>query len=983
MDNLIKIRGARQHNLKNIDLDIPKNKLVVFTGVSGSGKSSLAFDTIYAEGQRRYVESLSAYARQFLGVMEKPDVDLIEGLSPAISIDQKTTSRNPRSTVGTITEVYDYLRLLFARVGHPHCPICGREIASQSLDQITEAAINFLTSQAKKNRVARFLVLSPVVTDKKGEFVSLFENLKAKGFRQVRVDGYIKGIDEDFVLIKTNKHSVDAVVDRVSVSLNNLKDKIFLQNLKSRLSDSIEQALKLSDGLVIFSEVEDAGLEMPETPKKLSDHLFSERFACPVDNIQIDEIEPRTFSFNSPHGACPTCTGLGRILTVDPGHVFAPEISITEGAIMPFATMFEHDTWFSRLVLTVCEENDIDPRIPVKELTQKQLSVLLDGTGEREYQVEGTNRFGRNTYIYEAFPGIIKELERRHSETESDYIREEIEKYMREKICPECKGTRLRKEALGVTIDGLSIAEVTNFSIEDANSWVKKLSEGKVLSEREVQIGTLILKEIQTRLGFLVSVGLNYLTLDRRSGSLSGGEAQRIRLASQIGSGLTGVLYVLDEPTIGLHQRDNQRLIDTLKHLRDLGNTVIVVEHDEQTIKEADYLVDFGPGAGKLGGEVISRGTVTEVTRDPKSLTGKYLSGKRKVEIARIPAADYLTFREAIFPEKVGDGHLTLHGAKQFNLKNLTIKFPLGKLVVITGVSGSGKSSLLVDTLYPALQQKLNPRFRGDVGAHSFLEGTDSIDKAILIDQSPIGRTPRSNPATYTKVFDPIRDVYAQTRDARAAGYKKGRFSFNVKGGRCEACEGQGQTRIEMQFMSDIWVTCEVCKGSRYNSQTLDITYKGKNIAQVLNLTVSEAKEFFHNHAKIVAKLETLEAVGLGYMEIGQPATTLSGGEAQRVKLATELSRRDTGRTVYILDEPTTGLHFADMEKLLAVLKILVSRGNSVFVIEHNLDVIKNADWVIDLGPEGGEAGGQIVAEGPVETIKKVKNSFTGQFLRN
>lgn len=986
---IIKIRGARQHNLKNVDLDIPKNKLVVFTGVSGSGKSSLAFDTIYAEGQRRYVESLSTYARQFLGVMEKPDVDLIEGLSPAISIDQKTTSRNPRSTVGTVTEIYDYLRLLFAKAGHPHCPICGREIKSQSIDEIRDLVMQLIEKSVKEQKQGRFLIMSPVVQDRKGEFNALFENLKSKGYRQVRVDGMVKDISDDFVLIKTNKHSIDALVDRISVGVSDMKDDTFVSNLKSRLGDSIEQALGLSEGLMIIGHVRDKTLEFPPAPREISDYLFSEKFACPIDNIQIPEIEPRTFSFNSPHGACPTCNGIGKKLKVDPALVLSPRISINEGGILPFATMFEHDTWYSRLLLQVCYENNINPKTPLGKLSQDQIQILLYGTGEREYRVEGTNRQGRETRIYETFRGVVKELERRHSETESDWVRTEIEKYMREHICEECHGTRLKKEALGVTVDNLSIAEVTSFNISEAASWVRHLIEQNgPLTERERNIVFMVVKEIGNRLNFLISVGIEYLTLDRQAGTLSGGEAQRIRLASQIGSGLTGVLYVLDEPTIGLHPRDSEKLIETLKRLRDLGNTVVVVEHDEETIRASDYVVDFGPAAGKNGGTVIAQGSPEEISEDANSITGKYLSGKRKIEIISDEIYDdQLTrYLNDVYQEKNGNykngiSALTFYNCNQFNLKNVTTSFPLRKLVCLTGVSGSGKSTLLVETVYPALKAQLLPRFRGEVGAFSHMEGYDEVDKVILIDQSPIGRTPRSNPSTYTKMFDVIRDVFAQTKEAKALGFKKGRFSFNVKGGRCEACEGQGQTKIEMQFMSDIWVTCEVCHGARYNAQTLEVIYKGKNIAEVLSMTVAEGIEFFHAHPKIVSKLETLQAVGLDYMELGQPATQLSGGEAQRVKLSTELSRKATGKTVYILDEPTTGLHFADVERLIKVLKLLVKKGNSVFVIEHNLDVIRNADWVIDMGPEGGDKGGKIVAEGTVEDIKASKESYTAKFL--
>ena len=804
MENLIKVRGARQHNLKNIDLDIPKNKLVCFTGVSGSGKSSLAFDTIYAEGQRRYVESLSTYARQFLGLMEKPDVDSISGRSPAISIDQKTTSKNPRSTVGTITEVYDYLRLLFARVGHPHCPICGGEISGQSLDEIVNAVDSLIESSAKKKKVSRFLILSPIVTDKKGEFSSLFDNLKIKGFRYVRVDGYIKSLAEDFLLIKTNKHTIDVLVDRVSLGLNDLKSEIFKNNLKSRLSESIEKALKLSEGLVIFSEVLDNDLEMPEYPKKFQDHLFSERFACPIDNIQLPEIEPRSFSFNSPHGACSTCGGIGKILKIDKEFLFSDEISITEGGILPFANIFEHDTWYSRLLLTVCREFGIDPKLPLKDLTSEQKQILLNGTGDREYKVEGTNRFGKSTYIYEVFSGIVSELESRHASTDSDWVRGEIEKYMREMICPGCSGLRLKKESLAITIEDLSISEVTSFSIKEGVDWINHLSEtNSPLSLREKEIGDLIVKEIFSRLQFLLSVGLEYLTLDRSAGTLSGGEAQRIRLASQIGSGLTGVLYVLDEPTIGLHQKDNERLIVTLKTLRDLGNTVIVVEHDAQTIQESDFVVDFGPGAGKLGGSVVAAGTPVEIINNPDSITGRYLNGKREIIVKnedfgqneleskqgkkinteneaprtdaqgifslllrreRNPSEAEISSHSSTglrprFSAKGDKNSLILHGCSQYNLKNINVNFPLKKFVVLTGVSGSGKSTLLVETLYPALSTKFNRRFKGFSGSYTKMEGSENVDKVILIDQSPIGRTPRSNPATYTKVFDPIRDT--------------------------------------------------------------------------------------------------------------------------------------------------------------------------------------------------------------------------------
>ncbi len=969
MQDYIKIRGARQHNLKNVDLDIPKNKLVVFTGVSGSGKSSLAFDTIYAEGQRRYVESLSTYARQFLGIMEKPDCDHIEGLSPAISIDQKTTSRNPRSTVGTVTEIYDYLRLLYARIGHPHCPTCGREISHQTLDQIVGKSLEIVFEEVKTNHKGWFLILSPVVADRKGEFSSLFDNLKAKGYKQIRLDGIIKDLSEDFVLIKTNRHTIEVVIDKISLTKTNIKDSIFLDNLKVRLSESFQQALNLSEGNAIFAAVKDTGFSIPEYPKKFINHTFSEKFACPVDNIQIAEIEPRNFSFNSPHGACPKCSGLGKILRVEKELLFAEELSITEGGILPFASMFEHETWYSRTFLTVCKDNAINPKIPIKNLSKNEIDLLLYGTGNHLYTVEGENRWGRYTRIQEPFIGIIADLDRRYKESTSDYVKGEIEKFMREIVCEQCGGKRLKKESLAVTIDGLSISDVTNLSILKITKWSVSLIKEKKLNLKEKEIANLILNEIISRLNFLSSVGLEYITLAREAGSLSGGEAQRIRLASQIGSGLTGVLYVLDEPTIGLHQKDNQKLINTLKKLRDLGNTVIVVEHDREMIKQADYVFDFGPGAGDNGGKIVFEGNPSEISKNRKSITGQFLSNKRKIIIPK-------TFKNAEITQKI-----KLYGCCQYNLKKIDVEFPLANLVVVTGVSGSGKSTLLVETLYPALFSYLNPDYRGSVGKFERLEGKEEIDKVILIDQSPIGRTPRSNPATYTGVFDPIRDVYANLRESKAQGFKKSRFSFNLKGGRCEACEGQGQTKIEMQFMSDIWITCDICHGKRYNSQTLDILFRNKNIADILKMTVNDAYDFFDGYPMILSKLATLKEVGLGYIKLGQPATTLSGGEAQRVKLASELSKKATGKTVYILDEPTTGLHFADIEKLLKVLRLLVDRGNSVFLIEHNTDVIKNADYVIDLGPDGGEGGGQIVAKGSVKDLIKSKNSYTAKYL--
>ena len=972
MNEKIIIRGAREHNLKNINLEIPKNKLVVFTGISGSGKSSLAFDTIYAEGQRRYVESLSAYARQFLGVMDKPDVDLIEGLSPAISIDQKGVSHNPRSTVGTVTEIYDYLRLLFARIGHPHCPSCGREISQQSSQQIIDQVLQLIKQALQLIKVAKFMILSPIVRSRKGEFNQLFQNLQAKGFTRARIDGQVFGLSEDLVLIKTNKHTIEVVIDRISLEKSQIKDKVSFSNLKTRLTDGIEQALKLSDGLVILSQVKDASFEFPEKPKKMEDYLFSQKFSCPNCNISIPEIEPRTFSFNSPYGACPTCSGIGALLKVDPELLINPRLSISEGGILPSARMFSHDTWFSRIIKTVCQKYGIRLDLPLSSLSSDQKKILLYGTEDEVHRVEGENRYGKMTSIYEVYPGIIPELERKYSETESDFVRQEIEKYMRQEICPTCQGARLKKESQGVTIDGKSIVDVSKLSIENTLVWFKLLDSQGKLSLRESEIGRPILKEINERLLFLNSVGLEYLTLDRPSATLAGGEGQRIRLASQIGSGLSGVLYVLDEPSIGLHQRDNKKLISTLKRLRDLGNTVIVVEHDREMMENADYILDFGPGAGDHGGEIVAQGTVGEIKNNKNSLTGKYLAGEKQINIT--------SFTVSQPPNDTGSS-IEIRGCQQFNLKNINVFFPLGKLICITGVSGSGKSTLLNETLYHVLMQKLNPYHRQKPGKFSSLEGGEFIDKVILIDQSPIGRTPRSNPATYTGVFTYIRDLFSQLPEAKIRGYKPGRFSFNVKGGRCEACQGGGQIKIEMQFLPDIFVNCEVCQGKRYNSETLEVTFKGKNIAQVLEMAVEESLEFFKNIPGLVEKLQTLYDVGLSYIHLGQPAPTLSGGEAQRVKIAAELGKRATGRTFYILDEPTTGLHFADLEKLLNVLRKLVSLGNTVVIIEHNLDVIKNADWIIDLGPEGGDRGGYVVASGTPKDVSKIKNSYTGQFL--
>ena len=937
--DFIKVRGAREHNLKNIDVDIPKNQLVVFTGLSGSGKSSMAFDTIYAEGQRRYVESLSSYARQFLGVMDKPDVDQIEGLSPAISIDQKSASHNPRSTVGTVTEIYDYLRLLFARIGHPHCPKCGREIAWLSVQQIVDQIQNLAALNLTSSKTVRFLLLSPVIRDRKGEFTDLFSSLRQKGYSQARVDGKIIDLSEDILILKNNKHSIEVVIDRL------ILDKKTLDENRSRMFESVENALKLSEGLVILAAVLDKSFDLPHKPKDMEDHLFSERFACPVDNISLPEIEPRIFSFNSPHGACPTCTGLGTLLKIDEKLILNPNLTISEGGILPYANTFTYDSWFSHKI-----QQFVPIKVPINQLTGHQLKTLLYGS--------------------EQFEGIITNLERRYKQTQSDFIRNEIEKYMRKEICPACRGARLKPESLSVTISGKSITEVTRMAVNSSLSYLSNLGD---LNSREKAVSTPILKEIRERLGFLESVGLDYLTLDRTANTLAGGEAQRIRLASQIGSGLSGVLYVLDEPSIGLHQRDNQRLIDTLKRLRDLGNSVIVVEHDRDMMLQSDWIVDFGPGAGDHGGRIVSQGTPKHILSDPKSLTGQYLSGKKKIETISGPLA-------------LSTSHLVLNGASEHNLKNLNVDFPLGKFITIVGVSGSGKSTLLIDILYHALAQKLNSDHRVKPGKFTSLSTSDLelstvIDRVIMVDQSPIGRTPRSNPATYTGLFTPIRDIFAMTSEARVRGYLPGRFSFNVKGGRCEACQGDGQIKIEMQFLPDVYVACEVCSGSRYNSETLEVHFKDKNISDVLNMTVEQALNFFSAIPAVTDKLQTLKDVGLDYIKLGQPAPTLSGGEAQRVKLATELSKRATGKTFYILDEPTTGLHFADLEKLLIVLRRLTSTGNTVVVIEHNLDVVKNSDLVIELGPGGGDSGGRLLASCPPSALKKIKSSPTGQFL--
>jgi len=964
----IKVRGAKEHNLKNINLDIPKNKLVVLTGLSGSGKSSFAFDTLYAEGQRRYVESLSSYARQFLGVMKKPDVESIEGLSPAISIDQKTVSHNPRSTVGTITEIYDYLRLLFARVGHPHCPNCGVEIAQQSVDQIFHQLLEMAKLKISDPVFAktglRLFILSPLVRGRKGEYSNLLANLRSKGFQRVRIDNHILELDEDINLLKQNKHTIEAVVDRLVLSKDEIENP---DNIRSRIVESLESALKLSDGLVMVSVVLDESFEFPVKPKNFEDHLFSERFACPNCNLTLPEIEPRLFSFNTPHGACPVCNGIGSLLKIDEDLVLNRNLSISEGGILPFNRMLENSGWFFNLISAVAQFHNFSIRVPIKDMKREDLEKILKGTGKQNYKVAGVGTNGRGYLVEHAYEGVIPNLERRFRETKSDFMRGEIQRYMRKERCLECEGKRLKPEALAVVVDHKNIHDISDMAIKNCYAWMNSL-KSPVLSAKEIQISDPILKELSARLGFLLSVGLDYLSLSRSAETLAGGESQRIRLASQIGSGLSGVLYVLDEPSIGLHQRDNLKLISTLKHLRDLGNTVVVVEHDMEMMQSSDWMVDFGPLAGGAGGEVVAIGTPQELAQNPKSLTGKYLSGKKKI---------YVT--PSYVSEK--DEWLILKGANSHNLKNITVKFPLGRLVCVTGVSGSGKSTLVDDTLYHALAKQFNPMHKEQLGAYQSIEGCEQIKRVSMIDQSPIGRTPRSNPATYTKMFDFIREIFAMTAESKIRGYKTGRFSFNVKGGRCEACQGEGQIKIEMQFLPDIYVDCEVCKGLRYNWETLQVEYKGKNIAQVLDMTVEEALKFFKSHSQIMSKLQTLYDVGLGYIKLGQPAPTLSGGEAQRIKLSAELSKSTNTNVVYLLDEPTTGLHFADLEKLLLVLKKLVEKGNTVIVIEHNLDIIKNADWIIDMGPEGGDGGGEILAVGTPKDIAANAQSWTGRYL--
>jgi excinuclease ABC subunit A len=932
--NSIVVRGAREHNLKNISVEIPRDQLVVITGVSGSGKSSLAFDTLYAEGQRRYVESLSSYARQFLGLMEKPDVDLIEGLSPAVAIQQKAGSRNPRSTVGTTTEIYDYLRLLFARAGLPHCVKCGRPISRQTVQQIVDRVLAF-------PRDSKLHVLAPLISSRKGEYKKILDQIRKDGFVRVRVDGKMMELDDEIALEKNKKHDIEVVIDRL----------VLKPEIKKRLADSLETALKYGDGVVKILQGGNG--------RKEEEHLFSQHYACVYCGLSVEEPAPRNFSFNNPHGACPACTGMGYKMEADESLVVDPEKSIQDGSIDPYSS--PKAIYYQNLLEGVCQHFGASLDIPFKKIPKKIQDAILYGTEEEiEFKVRKGNYQQK---FWGPFEGVIPNLERRYHETDSEYIREEIEKYLISKPCRECKGTRLKPESLAVTITGKNIIDITKFSVKRCLEFFENLR----LDEKQMAIASQILKEIKNRLLFLKNVGLDYLALNRMTASLSGGEAQRIHLATQIGSALVGVLYILDEPSIGLHQRDNDRLLNTLKHLRDIGNTVIVVEHDEDTIEAADYILDIGIGAGVQGGEVVAEGTLDKIISTPRSLTGKYLSGKLSIPINLKSERDF-------------DKVLTLKGAVKNNLKNLSVSFPLGSFLAVTGVSGSGKSTLVMETLYPALMHKLyDLRLKPD--GYETIEGVEHIDKVIEIDQSPIGRTPRSNTATYTGLFTHVRDLFARLSESKARGYKEGRFSFNVKGGRCEACEGDGVIKIEMHFLPDVYVPCEICKGKRYNRETLEIQFKGKNIAEILELSVEEAYTFFMAIPKVKKILETLRDVGLGYIKLGQPATTLSGGEAQRVKLSTELGKRSTGRTMYILDEPTTGLHFADVHHLIIVLKRLVEAGNTVMVIEHNLDVIKTADYIVDLGPEGGEDGGEIVAMGNVQEVMENRNSHTGRFL--
>jgi excinuclease ABC subunit A len=953
----ILVVGAREHNLKNISVEIPRDKLVVISGISGSGKSSLAFDTIFAEGQRRYVESLSAYARQFLGQLDKPDVDYIEGLSPAISIDQRGVSHNPRSTVGTVTEVYDYLRLLFARIGIPHCPICGREVKQQSAQEIVDAVEAMPYG-------SRLMVLAPIIKGRKGTHQAVFEEVRRSGFARVRVDGQVRALDEEIELDRYKNHSIEAVVDRVILPDADETSDEELIAFRTRLTDSVETALRWGEGTLIIAD-----LGQDETV----DIAYSEHLACPVHGTTLTEIEPRTFSFNTPHGACSECQGLGSKLEIDPDRIIPDRAqSVADGAIVAMNwsnQAQERNGYYWRMLEAAAEHYNVDIESPIEDLDTEQLNYLLYGSGDQEIKVHYTNRDGRSSTYTTQYEGVIGNLERRYQETQSDYVRGRIQEYMSERQCPACKGQRLRQEALAVTINEINIVEITHWPVSRSLDWVLDLQEESgQLSDRDRKIADRVLKEVADRLTFLADVGLDYLTLNRSAGTLSGGEAQRIRLATQIGSRLMGVLYVLDEPSIGLHPRDNDRLIKTLEGMRDLGNTVLVVEHDESTIRAADWLIDLGPGAGEHGGEVVAEGPVSKVEKNAKSVTGRYLAGKLTID--------------APHQRREGNGDsLTIVGARANNLKSINVPIPLGKFVCITGVSGSGKSTLVVEVLHKAMAQRLHGS-RQYPGEHDRIENAEKIDKVINIDQSPIGRTPRSNPGTYTGLFDHIRTLYAELPESKIRGYKPGRFSFNVHGGRCEACQGQGQLRIEMQFLPDVYVPCEVCQGARFNRETLQVRFKGMNIAEVLDMTIEDAAGFFAAFPPMIRRLETLQSVGLGYIRVGQPAPTLSGGEAQRVKLSRELSKRATGHTLYVLDEPSVGLHAADVHKLIDVLQQLVDQGNTVVIIEHHPDIVKVADWIIDLGPEGGDKGGEVVAQGTPEQIVKAKGSYTGQFLK-
>ncbi|MBD3363404.1 excinuclease ABC subunit A [Candidatus Dojkabacteria bacterium] len=1029
MTKQIKIRGAKTHNLQNIDINIPKDKLIVITGLSGSGKSSLAFDTIYAEGQRKYVESLSSYARQFLGLMDKPDVETITGLSPAISIDQKSSSHNPRSTVGTITEVYDYLRLLFARIGHPRSPKTGARLQKQTVQQIVDTILEY--NNKLNVEKLKLMVLAPVIKNRKGTYEELFNRFLGQGYVRARVDGQTYNLEEDIKLDRYKKHNIEIIIDRLILKNDSNENNNFIK----RLTDSVETALNLGDQELLITVNPEKKLKT-STKEKINakslkqnlnwyDIFFSEKYVDPTTGESFPEIEPHTFSFNSPHGACQKCSGLGYIQEIEPELIYNPDLSISEGGVFPWARLADNmNSWTMSIVKAVAKKYNFSLRVPLKELEKNNLDKILYGCGNEKFTVQHRNSHGEDGKYTPKFEGVIPNLKRRYKETDSDYIRKEIEKYMRKKTCSKCSGLRLKKHALSVTINGVNIVDVTNMSIENAKKWVEQIQQKKtnnrkfkstlqtyfefnkikpkddVLTDQELKIAKQIFQELDSRLEFLLAVGLDYLTLSRTAKTLSGGESQRIRLASQIGTGLTGVLYILDEPSIGLHQRDNERLLNTLKNLRDIGNTVIIVEHDEDTIRNADHIVDLGPGAGEHGGQIVAQGEIEEILNADKSITGSYLSGKKQItknqilkdvenfvpefELDEEKSSDNKTMCiDGVEMEyKENKSHcLNLMGVEHNNLKKIDVQIPLGNFVCVTGVSGSGKSSLINETLYPIFARKL---YQSKIypGAYKELKGIEKIDKVVNIDQSPIGRTPRSNPATYTQVFTPIRELFAETKEAKARGYKKGRFSFNVKGGRCENCGGDGLIKIEMQFLPDVYVTCDVCKGKRYNRETLQIDYKGKTIADILEMTVEQASKFFEKIPKIHRRLKTLKDVGLAYLKLGQSATTLSGGEAQRIKLAKELSKRSTSQTLYILDEPTTGLHFEDVRKLLIVLHSLVAKDNTVVVIEHNMDVIKTADWIIDLGPEGGDRGGEVVATGTPDKVAKVKQSYTGQWLK-